>query len=67
VSCELEATLTASLARCDAEQDLIRKNPDVVAGTAPAYLVVLGLNDWEHEKRLIWEEACGKPHCGRAA
>jgi hypothetical protein len=41
------------LERCDREQEEIRNRPDVIAGTVPAYLVVLGLEDWEREKRLI--------------
>lgn len=43
------------LARCDAEIAEICNRADVVAGKAPAWLVYLGLSDWEFEKRLIQE------------
>jgi hypothetical protein len=43
----------SDLERCDREQREIRERPDIVAGVVPAYLVVMGLEDWEHEKRLI--------------
>lgn len=46
-------SITEELARCTAEQDWIRNRADVVAGEAPAWLVTLGLEDWEMEKRLI--------------
>lgn len=42
-----------SLQRCRAEQEGILSREDVVAGEAPAWLVTLGLEDWEAEKRLI--------------
>ena len=41
--------------RCDREIAEILNRPDVVAGSAPAWLVTLGLLDWETEKRLIHE------------
>jgi 5-methylcytosine-specific restriction endonuclease McrA len=41
------------IARCDREIDEIRNRADVVAGHCPAWLVTLGLIDWEMEKRLI--------------
>jgi hypothetical protein len=43
----------SDLERCDREQREIRERADVVAGIAPAYLVVMGIEDWECEKRLI--------------
>lgn len=48
-----EQTLEARLARCDREIDEIRNRPDVLAGEAPAWLVTLGIEDWETEKRLL--------------
>ena len=45
--------MQAELARCDAEIAEILTRPDVVAGLAPAWLVCLGVSDWEVEKRLI--------------
>ncbi len=44
-----------AVARCDREIAEILNRPDVVAGLAPAWLVTLGLLDWETEKRLIHE------------
>lgn len=49
--------LEAELARCDREIAAILERPDVRAGTVPAWLVVLGIEDWEAEKRLILSEA----------
>lgn len=43
------------LERCEAEQRQLRADAD--AGKCKAWLVVLGLEDWEREKRLIEEEA----------
>lgn len=48
--------LQVALARCDAEIAEIRERPDVVAGLAPAWLVTLGIEDWECEKRLLHEK-----------
>ena len=42
--------------RCDYEIQEILNRPDVKAGTAPAWLVTLGVCDWEREKRLIEKE-----------
>lgn len=42
------------LARCDREQAEIQARPDLA--TAPAYLVALGMEDWEYEQRLIEAE-----------
>jgi len=42
-----------AVARCDLEIAEILNRPDVVDGSAPAWLVTLGLLDWEIEKRLI--------------
>lgn len=44
----------AELARCDREIELYRSLPNVQ--TAPAFLIRLGIQDWEHEKRLIMKE-----------
>lgn len=46
----------AELARCDREIAEIMERPDVAAGAAPAWLVTLGIEDWEAEKRLIVRE-----------
>jgi hypothetical protein len=43
--------------RCEREQREIQERPDVVAGIMPAWLVVMGIEDWEREKRLIEAEA----------
>ena len=42
-----------ALQRCDREIAEILSRPDVLDGSAPAYLVTLGIEDWEREKRLI--------------
>ena len=44
------------LERCAAEQEWILNRADVMAGEVPAWLVTLGLEDWEMEKRLILAE-----------
>lgn len=46
---------SAALARCDREQAEIQARPELA--TAPAYLVALGMEDWEYEKRLIEKES----------
>lgn len=38
---------------CEREQRSIQERVDVRTGTAPAWLVTLGMEDWEAEKRLI--------------
>lgn len=43
----------SEIARCRAEQEEIRSRPDVLAGEVPAWLVMLGLEDWEMEIRLL--------------
>lgn len=53
VSESQSSTLESELARCDAEIEEIRTRPDVVAGEAPAWLVHLGISDWETEKSFI--------------
>lgn len=50
-------SLADELERCDREIAAIRARPDVVAGLAPAWLVTMGIEDWEAEKRLILAEA----------
>jgi hypothetical protein len=45
--------LDAAVDRCYREIAEILNRPDVVAGLAPAWLVTLGVSDWEAEKRLI--------------
>lgn len=44
------------LLRCELEIAEILDREDVKAGIAPAYLVTLGVNDWQFEKRLIEKE-----------
>ena len=41
------------IAICEREQRAIQDRADVRAGIAPAWLVTLGMEDWEAEKRLI--------------
>lgn len=41
------------IAICEREQRSIQDRADVRAGIAPAWLVTLGMEDWEAEKRLI--------------
>lgn len=48
-----EGTLEEQLARCDREIDAILSRPDVLDGETPAWLVTLGIEDWEEEKRLL--------------
>ncbi len=45
------------LARCDREIASILNRSDVRAGECPAWLVALGVNDWEVERVLILREA----------
>lgn len=45
------------LIRCAAEIAEIEMRPDVCGGTAPAWLVALGENDWIVEADLIAREA----------
>jgi hypothetical protein len=52
-----DPALQARLDRCDREIEEIRNRPDVLAGKCPAWLVALGIMDWELEKRLILREA----------
>jgi hypothetical protein len=49
-------TTAQQLARCQAEIREIQERPDVVAGEAPAWLVHLGISDWECEADLIRAE-----------
>ena len=50
--------MNSDLERCEHEQSrYILERPDVVAGEAPAWLVTLGIEDWEMEKRLILAES----------
>jgi hypothetical protein len=49
----IESVRHAALERCSAEQSEIINRPDVAAGFAPAWLVTLGIEDWEMEKRFI--------------
>jgi hypothetical protein len=48
--------LQRELIRCDREIAEMLNQPEVMAGTAPAWLVALGVSDWQAEKRLIEEE-----------
>lgn len=47
--------LSREIARCDAEIAEIAERPDVLSGNCPAWLVVLGTEDWRAEKRLLLE------------
>ena len=47
--------IRAEIERCDLEIAEMDQRPDRF--TSPAWLVALGRNDWEHERRLIAEEA----------
>lgn len=49
----MENTTAEALARCDAEMAELQAREDVRNGSAPAWLVTLGMTDWELEKRLI--------------
>jgi hypothetical protein len=51
-----EPDMESQLARCDREIEAIRNLPSVKDGTAPAWLVTLGIEDWEEEKRAILKE-----------
>jgi hypothetical protein len=47
---EQELELRRQIARCDREiAEIAARDPEA----QPAYLTVLGINDWEHEKRLL--------------
>jgi hypothetical protein len=62
----LQNLFAAALKRCEEEQLAIATRPDVAAGAAPAFLVTLGLEDWEMEKRLIAKEHLnGKKRSGK--
>jgi hypothetical protein len=52
-----------ALARCDQEMREIRERRDVIAGEVRAWLVVLGLEDWEMEKRLIQAAILSSDSC----
>lgn len=47
--------LSEQIARCDREIAAIDAEPSVIDGTAPAWLVTLGREDWEAEKRWLVE------------
>lgn len=49
-------TTECPIERCDREIAEIHARPDVQAGCVPAWLVVLGCEDWEAERRLIERE-----------
>jgi hypothetical protein len=55
----------AELDRCRREIAEIEARPDVRAGTAPAWLVTLGLEDWRMEMRLIEREAAAQTCAAR--
>ena len=48
-----EPDTASQLARCDREIARIR----IATGIHPAWLITLGTEDWEWEKRMILEEA----------
>lgn len=52
----MESTTAEELARCDREMAELQARDDIRNGTAPAWLVTLGMTDWEMEKRLIESE-----------
>lgn len=41
------------LNRCDREIEELRTRPENVAGLNRAYIVVMGITDWEFERDLI--------------
>lgn len=45
------------LARVDRELAEIAARADIAAGQVPAFLVTLGVEDWEMERRLIEAES----------
>ena len=47
------AAKSAEIARCRREQQEILNRADVAAGEAPAWLVMLGIEDWEMEIRIL--------------
>jgi hypothetical protein len=47
----------SALDRCVKEQEEILGRLDVIGGKVPAWLVTLGLEDWEMEKRFIVEKS----------
>lgn len=55
------------LARCDREIAEILERKDVQAGTTPAWLVTLGIEDWEMERRLIMTKGISKAETDRIA
>jgi hypothetical protein len=52
-----DLVMRRELERCDLEQALIQQRADVLAGTAPAFLVAMGINDWDLERAAILREA----------
>jgi hypothetical protein len=52
----LFASLNTDSERCDREINEIKSRSDVRSGEAPAWLVTMGVSDWEAEKRLIEAE-----------
>jgi hypothetical protein len=57
MSPQADDVLRGALARCDREIAEIRTRADVVAGLAPAWLVTLGIEDWESERRALLHAA----------
>ncbi len=57
--------LELEIARCRREQQEILNREDVVGMRAPAWLVMLGIEDWEMEIRLI-ERSCENSSNGAA-
>ena len=55
---------TEDLARCDREIAEIRNRPDFK--TAPAWLLAMGMMDWETEKRMILNERTMHPNSEHA-
>ncbi len=51
----MSSMTTKEMARCDAEMAQIQLRDDL--DTVPAYLVAMGMLDWEREKRMIQELA----------
>lgn len=55
-SCQVFLVSMTALERCQHEQDEIQRRPDVASGKAPAWLVTLGMEDWEFERQFHLED-----------
>lgn len=49
-----DTQILAAIERCDQELNELAHRSDVIGGRVPAWLVTLGVEDWERERRAIY-------------